>query len=131
MDAIVDKPSVGTAIDIPILARGRVIMPGADAVEFAGRAGARFRSPDPHKHIHDLVLADAGRLSDLQAMPIDEIIDFLAALGPRLVTDSNPYLAQAFKLALGAGGLTEQVLRAVYDQLPDLFERRKLGGMIE
>jgi hypothetical protein len=131
MSAIVDKRSVDTAIDIPILARGRVIMPGADAVEFAGRAGARFRSPDPHKHIHDLVLADAGRLSDLQAMPIDAIIDFLAALGPRLVTDGNPYLAQAFKLALGAGGLTEPVLRAVYDQLPGLFERRKLDGMIE
>lgn len=131
MNAVVDKRSTDTVIDIPILSRGRVIMPGGDAIEFAGRAGARFRSPDPHKHIHDLVLADAGRLSDLQAISVDEIIDFLAALGPRLVTDSNPYLAQAFKLALGAGGLTESVLRAVYDQLPGLFERRKLDGMIE
>jgi hypothetical protein len=126
-----DKPAVAAVIDIPILSRGRVIMPGDDAIEFPGRAGARFRSPDPHKHIHDLVLADAGRLSDLQALPVDRIIDFLAALGPRLVTDRNPYLSQAFELALGAGGLTESVLRCVYEQLPGLFERRKLDNMIE
>jgi hypothetical protein len=131
LNALADKPDVDVVIDIPILARGQVIMPGTGAIEFTGRAGARFRSPDPHKHIHDLVLADPGRLSDLQSTPVDAIIDFLAALGRRLVTDSNPYLAQAFKLALRAGGLTEPVLRAVYDQLPGLFERRKLDGMIE
>jgi hypothetical protein len=126
-----DRPVAGTVIDIPILSRGRVIMPGDDAIEFSGRAGARFRSPDPHKYIHDLVLSDAGRLSDLQAMPIDEIIDFLAALGPLLVTERNPYLNQAFELALGAGGLTEPILRCVYNQLPGLFERRKLNDMVE
>lgn len=132
MNAIVaTKPGVDTVIDIPILARGQVIMPGDDAIEFSGRTGARFRSPDPHKHIHHLVLADAGRLSDLQAISVDAIIDFLAALGPRLVTDKNPYLNEAFKLALAAGGLTEPVLRCVYDQLPGLFDRRKLDGMVE
>lgn len=119
------------AIDIPILSRGRVIMPGDGAVEFAGRAGARFRSPDPHKHIHDLVLGSPRKLADLQELRVDEIIDFLARLGPRLVTETNPYLRQAFDLALLAGGLTEPVLRSVYAQLPGLFDRRKLDEMIE
>ena len=47
---------MGNVLDIPIIARGRVIMPGDEAVEFKGRGGAAFRQADPHKHIHDLVL---------------------------------------------------------------------------
>ena len=30
--------------NIPIIARGRIIDPGADAVEYAGRGGAKFRT---------------------------------------------------------------------------------------
>ena len=37
--------------EIPIIARGTVIEPGEDAIEFKGRGGATFRTPDPHKHI--------------------------------------------------------------------------------
>jgi hypothetical protein len=118
-------------IDIPILARGRVIEPTDDAIEFSGRAGARFRAPDPHQHIGELVLADPGRLADLQALRTDEIIDFLAALGERLDMDRNPYIQQAFALALEAGGLTEPVLRSVYKQVPGLFARRKLDALVD
>lgn len=121
-----------TAIrNIPILSRGRIIMPGDDAVEFTGRAGAAFRVPDPHKHIKDLVLADPGKLSDLQAMPTDAIIDFLAELGKRLCLDKNCHMQEAFDLALVAGGLTEPVLRTVYNQVPGLFERHKLDALVD
>ena len=59
-------------IDIPIIARGRVINPGSDdAVQFKGRGGADFRSPDPHKHIHDLVLGNTALLADLHDTKID------------------------------------------------------------
>jgi hypothetical protein len=34
-------------VDIPIIARGRIIMPGDEAVEFKGRGGAAFRQADP------------------------------------------------------------------------------------
>ena len=63
--------------DIPIVARGRIIQPGDDAIEFGGRAGAKFRCPNPLRHIHDLVLTDTTKLRDLQQMPIAKIIDFL------------------------------------------------------
>jgi hypothetical protein len=115
--------------DIPIIARGRIIPPGPDAIEFGGRAGARFRCPDPHKHIHELVLGDTNRLRDLQDMPMAEIIDFLAALGPRITLD-NPYMQEAFALSLEAGGLTEPILRNVYESLPHMFDRAYLEAMV-
>jgi hypothetical protein len=119
-----------TTFDIPIISRGRIIEPGADAIEFGGRAGARFRCPDPHKHINDLVLGDANRLSDLQNTPMAGILDFLAEIGPR-ITLANPYMQEAFELSLQAGGLTEPVLRDVYEHLPGMFNRKYLQTLIE
>jgi hypothetical protein len=119
-----------TTFDIPIISRGRIIEPGADAVEYGGRAGARFRCPDPHKHIHDLVLGDTNRLSDLQNAPMAQILDFLAEIGPR-ITLANPYMQEAFELSLQAGGLTEPVLRDVYNQLPRMFDRKYLETLVE
>jgi hypothetical protein len=120
-----------TVVDIPFLIRGRVIEPGEGAVEFSGRAGAKFRSPDPAKWAGQLVLADAGDLRDLRETPVDEIIDFLAELGPRLVLDENPLLQKAFGLALEAGELTEPLLSTVYDDFPKLFTRASLNGIVK
>ena len=90
---------------IPIISRGRIIEPGEDAVSYKGRGGATFLVPDPHKHIHDLVLGNPVLLSDLQNTPIGDIIDFLAEAGKRLQVEDNPYLQESFELALQAGGL--------------------------
>jgi len=116
--------------DIPIIARGKIIEPGEDAVTFGGRVGASFRCPDPHKYVQDLVLGDTDRMRDLQDLPTRDVLDFLAALGPRLTLD-NPWLQQAFELSLEAGGLTEPVLRAVYDSLPSMFDRAYLEETVE
>jgi hypothetical protein len=115
---------------VPILARGRLIMPDADALDLGGRKGARFRCPSPAKHIRDLVLPNASDLRDLQQMPVDRIIDFLVELGPRL-TLSNPHMREAFALALEAGGLTEPVLRSVYAQVPTCFDRLRLEHTVD
>ena len=83
-----------------------VIEPGADSVEFGGRVGARFRTPDPRRYASQLVLADPSALHDLQATPIDEIIDFLAELGPRraeLLAARAPKLRTAVRDAVRAG----------------------------
>src|SRR5262249_23818878 len=98
--------SENRAIDIPIILRGKIIEPGDDAIEFGGRAGARFRSPDPRKHAADLLLKDASALRDLHDTPIDEIIDFLAELGPRLTLE-NPLMHTAFRLALAARAIAD------------------------
>jgi hypothetical protein len=110
---------------VPILARGRVIMPGPDALELGGRQGATFRCPPAAKHVRDLVLANASDLSDLQQLPVAKIIDFLVELGSRL-TLANRHMQEAFALALEAGGLTEPVLRSVYAQVPGCFDRLRL-----
>lgn len=120
-----------TVIDIPIIIRGRVIEPGDDAIEFGGRAGARFRSPDPRKYAAELVLSDPSELQDLHDTPIDEVIDFLAELGPRLALDENPLMQTAFRLALEAGEMTESVLRPVYEQFPATFNRDRLSRQID
>jgi hypothetical protein len=118
--------------DIPIVARGRIIMPSeGDMVEFNGRGGATFRSPDPHRHIQDMVLGNPAQLADLNGLKMAEIIDFLAAAGRRLRLDDNVHLQESFELALRAGGLAEPILRGVYDELPDLFEAGVLREMVE
>ena len=118
-------------LDIPIIARGRIIWPGEDGVTFKGRGGADFRQADPHRHIHDLVLGDTARLRDLHDTPMAEIIDLLAELGRRLVLDENPLLQQSFELALAAGGLDEPILRGVYTDLPRMFDGTALRQLAE
>jgi hypothetical protein len=117
--------------EIPIIARGRVIMPGEDAVEFKGRGGATFVTPDPHKHIHDLVLGNPVLLQDLQQIPTREIIDFLAEAGKRLRLVDNEYLQESYALALKAGGLAEAMLRGVYDDLPHMFDPDAMFAQID
>lgn len=118
--------------DIPIIARGRILMPAkGDAVEFKGRGGASFRSPDPHKHIQDLVLGNAAHLADLNETKMADIIAFLAEAGRRLRLEDNPYLQESFELALQAGGLAEPILRGVYDQLPSMFDARSLTAQVD
>lgn len=118
--------------DIPIIARGRILMPAeGDAVEFKGRGGASFRSPDPHKHIQDLVLGNAAHLVDLNDTKMADIIEFLAEAGRRLRLEDNPYLQESFELALQAGGLAEPILRGVYDQLPLMFDARGLTAQVD
>lgn len=119
-------------IEIPIVSRGRLIFSAAeDAVEFGGRSGAKFRCPDPHKHIHDLVLGDPTRLGDLHETKMSEIIDFLAEVGRRLRLDENAHLQQSFNLALSAGGLPEPILRGVYDELTYMFDPQVLTQMVD
>jgi len=119
-------------IEMPIIARGRIIDPTAeDNVQFRGRGGADFRSPDPHKHIHDLVLGNTAQLGDLNDTKMRDIIDFLAEVGKRLRLDDNVYLQQSFALALRAGGLVEPILRGVYDDMPHMFDPKTLTALVD
>ncbi len=118
-------------LDIPIIARGRVIPPGDDAVLFNGRGGASFRQANPHKHVHDLVLGNTALLRDLHDTPMAGIIELLAELGKKLKLDDNELLQESFELALQAGGLAEPILRGVYDALPHMFEPKSLAALVD
>ncbi|WP_264445500.1 acyl-CoA reductase [Novosphingobium sp. JCM 18896] len=122
---------MGQVLDIPIIARGKIIMPGDHAVEFKGRGGAAFRQADPHRHVHDLVLGDTAKMRDLHDAPIAQIVDLLAELGKRLTLDGNPLLQESFELALKAGGLAEPILRGVYDALPHMFDPAGMTALVD
>jgi hypothetical protein len=119
-------------IDIPIVSRGRLILPGeGDVAEFKGRGGATFRSPDPHKHVHDLVLGNTALLADLNNTRMANIVEFLTEVGKRLRLEDNAWLQQSFDLALKAGGLAEPILRGVYDGLPHMFDKKGLMELVD
>ena len=117
--------------EVPIIARGKIIPPGADAIEFKGRGGATFRTPDPHKHVMDMVLGNPAHLKDLADTPIRNIVEFLVEVGKRLRLDDNPYLQDSFDLALQAGGLAESILRGVYEELAYMFDGDRMMGLAE
>lgn len=118
-------------IDIPIIIRGRIIEPGDDAITFGGRGGgAKFRQADARKYVRDLVLPNGSALRDLYEMPTEEIIAFLAKIGPRVTLD-NPHMQKAFDLALASGEMTEPVLRPIYDTFPHMFNADRLREMID
>lgn len=118
-------------IDIPIIIRGRIIEPGDDAIVFGGRGGgAKFRQADARKYVRDLVLPNGSGLRDLYDMPMEEIIAFLAKIGPRVTLD-NPLMRKAFDLALGSGEMTESVLRPIYEAFPYMFGADQLRAMID
>ena len=116
---------------IPIIARGRIIEPGADAIEFKGRGGATFLSPDPHKHVADLALGNPVLLRDLHDTKVRDIVDFLVEVGRRLRLEDNPHMQDSFEIALAAGGLTEPILRGVYDGVPAMFEADGLMALAD
>jgi len=107
-------------VEVPFVLRGRVLTDYA--VEH--RSGdAVFRTPDPHGVLADLPLHSRVGMADLHAISLDEIIDFLAALGDRLRLDRNEHLQAAFALTVSASNLSEAVLRAVYDDQLGRFFR--------
>jgi hypothetical protein len=130
-DMTLGRETASEVLEVPIIARGRVILPGEGAVTFKGRGGADFRSPDPHKHIHDLVLGNTALLADLHDTRMADIIDFLAEVGKRLHLTDNVWLQQSFVLALRAGGLAEPILRGVYDSLPRMFDGAALTSLAD
>lgn len=123
---------MGDTCEIPIIARGRIIRPSEeDSVLFSGRSGAQFHSPDPHRHIHDLVLGNPVLLSDLMDTPVSQIIEFLVEVGKRLRLDDNPFFQESFEIGLQAGGLSEPILRSVYERLPAMFDGGVLRERVE
>jgi hypothetical protein len=128
--SIATSTSQTAVVDVPFLIRGQVIEPGEHSVEFSGRHGGRIRIPDPAKYASQLTLADAGQLQDLHDTPVDEIIDFLAEVGKRLILDENPMLQTAYNLSFEAGELTEPLLRQIYDDFPLWFRPERTRSMV-
>jgi hypothetical protein len=124
-----DAAPVVRTVDVPFVLRGRVIE--NYAVEHRS-GGLVFRTPDPRTLLADLPLRSRTGMSDLHELRIEEIVDFLVALGARLRLKSNPHLQAAFALTVGASNLTEDLVRSVYDdQLARFFDRDRINEAID
>jgi hypothetical protein len=100
-------------VDVPFVIRGRVV----DELTVEHHSGdVVFRTPDPHRLLGEIPLRSRVGLADLHTITLEEIIDFLAALGDRLRLARNEHLQAAFALTVSASNLSETVLRAVYDE---------------
>jgi hypothetical protein len=117
------KPDLRPAVIVPLIIRGEVIQDSL--IEYRGRHGsATFRSPDVRQFLHRLPLSNPSALQDYYDISLDEILDFLEALGERLDFHKNAYLQECLEISLTASGLTEPILRNMFEHgLQRMFKR--------
>ncbi|MEZ0366021.1 acyl-CoA reductase [Mycobacterium sp. pUA109] len=108
-----------TSVVVPALIRGQLIE--TDLVEFGGRQGGGFSTPNPAAVADRLPLRDPGALADVHALSFADIQNFLAELGERLRLSENRYLQDALKYSAAWSDLTPPLVRSSFEQLPGLF----------
>jgi hypothetical protein len=113
-----------STLTIPLIIRGKVI--ASDLRDFG-----RFHAPEVGRHLDRLVLADPVALRDVHVLPVDEILDFLVALGDRLDLDANEHLQQAVEVAAGGALYSREILEGIYRRLPELLRRETLEEVLE
>jgi hypothetical protein len=119
-----------TGFAAPAIIRGQLI--DADLVGFGGRAGgATFRAPDPHRLLGALPLSDPSLLREVQDIPFDDIVAYLAALGDALVLERNSYLQEALELSAQFSDMTAPLVRSSFEQLPALFSAAAVRELAE
>jgi hypothetical protein len=119
-----------SAFRIPAYLRGEVVE--SDWVSFGGRGGGpSFEAPDPAKFVDRLPLPTPMAMADLHALPFEEILDVLEALGRALDLDENPHLQAAFEAARAASPYPASMLRASYTGLRGVFARDAVREIAE
>jgi hypothetical protein len=125
------QDKVESKIHVPLIIRGEVI--NDNLITFPGRhGGATFETPDVSRYIDRLVLKNPSALQDYYAISLNEILDFLEELGTKLDVNRNDYLKEALELSLSASGLTEPIIRNMYEKgLPAMFDRAGLEEIVD
>ena len=123
--------SAGRSVIVPLIIRGEIIQ--SDLVTFPARhGGVTFATPNVRRYAHRLPLANPSDLRDYYEISLDDIVDFLVALGARLDFRKNPYLQECFELSVSASGLTARILRHMFEKgLPRMFRRAQLEEIVD
>jgi len=110
------------SFNVPLIIRGKVIED--PDLEFGGRGGGvTFTTPDIKKHLSLLPLAKPSELADLHGTSFEEILDYLEALGARLVLKNNPYLREAMALSIQTSGLSKGIIENFFTNMPKTYNR--------
>lgn len=110
--------------------RGQVI--DSDLVEFGGRGGdMAFLAPDPAKIADRLPLASPRLMEDLYTISFEDILDYLAELGERLVLKNNPWLQEALAFSYDTAPTTRPIMDHFYHDLPFMFDKERIRGMVD
>ncbi len=116
--------------DVPLVIRGKLIEDYS--VEYGGRqVGSRFRSANAADYIDEIVMTRPSGMADLYSLTIDEIADYLVRLGKRLVFSENRHMQEAFELSKRTSGLSESILRSIYESIPGVFDKASLLQSID
>ena len=115
---------------VPLVIRGEVIE--EDAVSHGGRGGGiSFTAPDVAAYLGKLALSTPSSMSDLYALRIEEIFEFLAELGHRLPPSRNPWMEEAFRISCHTSGLGADILRAMYENMDRMLDPASLREAAE
>src|SRR5689334_5474219 len=99
---------------IPLILRGKVIED--DLVGCGGRRGEFvFRTPDVTSYASEIPLSNPSDIADLYDISIDQIIEYLSALGARLSPRINPHMAKALEISMQTSGLSQDMIDGVYE----------------
>ena len=110
--------------------RGQVIE--SDLIEFGGRGGdMTFLAPDPHKIADKIPLASPRLMEDLYTLSFEQILDYLAELGERLVLKDNPYLQEALEYSYATAPTTKPIMDHFFHDMPFMFDKERIRGMVD
>jgi len=105
-----------------LVIRGKVY--SDDLIEVGGRGGdLRFRTPDAARYLDRLPLGDPAKMADLYRLSLNDIVDYLHALGQRLDIRENATLRRARDLSYLTAPTTPPIVDAAYAGLGALFHR--------
>lgn len=115
---------------IPIVARGEVIEDYE--VTYEGRYGASFMCPDPNKYLSRVLLPTRRAMEPMYDISLDDVVDYLIALGEQLDMETNPHLQWALELSNAFNDVPSHLVKTAMSGFRDNFlTRAKLEGMID
>jgi Acyl-CoA reductase (LuxC) len=118
-----------TDIVVPTVIRGELV--DSDLIPIAGRGEAiTFLTPDPSTLLDRLPLRDPSALADLQALSLDEILDYLVELGTLLEIERNQHMQLARELSYAVAPTTPPIVGHQYRVAPEMFRREVLEDML-
>jgi hypothetical protein len=107
---------------VPLIIRGEIIEDYT--VEFGGRQGGAFVTPDINRYFNQLVDSPLAAMAAYQDMPIEEIARFLDELARLLDFDRNADMRLAYQLSAQTSGISAPVLEFMYRNLAArMFQR--------